>query len=308
MDRRLFLATSLSTAAGRLLSAQPASLDWSRISVLTDECATSPEDAIAFCHKYKLTHVELRDVPGRKGTSYAKLEDPELKQAAAQLKEAGLKVTFLNTGMLKFSLPGTEPIRKTPETPERKAQREKTDQERFERRMDDLHKAVRVAQIFNVDKVRVFAFSRTAEPETLFPRIAEILGPMGDYASKEGVQLLVENEGSCNVGSSAELAKLVNMLPEKQFGLNWDPENATRLNEVNYPDGYNLLPKPRVKNIQIKARGLLIQPPNIDWKGIFAALAKDGYPGQVGLETHIFDGTLIEKANLCMAKIHELVG
>jgi sugar phosphate isomerase/epimerase len=56
----------------------------------------------------------------------------------------------------------------------------------------------------------------------------------------------------------------------------------------------------------MKARGLVIGPEFLPWGEIFDALAADGYSGKIGLETHVFDGTLIEKAHLCMQKILEL--
>jgi hypothetical protein len=46
----------------------------------------------------------------------------------------------------------------------------------------------------------------------------------------------------------------------------------------------------------------------LDWKTIFAALVKDGFRGAAGLETHYFDGTKIEKSNLCMQKLQEILG
>lgn len=61
-------------------------------------------------------------------------------------------------------------------------------------------------------------------------------------------------------------------------------------------------------NVQIKAKSLLPQYNQIiDWGGIFDALANDGYPGRVGLETHIFDGTLIEAAHKCLAEIRRIL-
>jgi hypothetical protein len=38
------------------------------------------------------------------------------------------------------------------------------------------------------------------------------------------------------------------------------------------------------------------------------ALDKDGYKGRIGLETHIFDGTLIEAAHVSMEEIMRIVG
>jgi hypothetical protein len=38
------------------------------------------------------------------------------------------------------------------------------------------------------------------------------------------------------------------------------------------------------------------------------AMQKDNYQGELGLETHVFNGTLIEKANECMKEILHTVG
>ena len=304
MNRRSFLATSLAATAP-LHAANK--IDWSRISVLTDEVGKTPEEALAFCKQYGLKWVESRGVPGQR-RSYFTLEGDELKAAAKQFKDAGLGVSFLNTGMLKFDLPGTVPARKRVETDEQKAARVASAQAQFDRRLDTLRQAIMAANAFNIDIVRVFTFSRVEDPDALMPRIAEIMNEMVKVAEREGVRLLVENEASCNVATSAELARLCGMIPSKSFGINWDPVNELPLKAVPFPDGYKLLPVQRVINVQMKARALVVGPVFLDWKGIFSALEGDGYRGKVGLETHVFDGTLIEKAHLCMAKIRELVG
>ena len=287
-----------------------AGMDWSRISVLTDEVATSPEDAIAFAKQYALRWVELRDVPGERGQRrpYMTLTEAELLQHARQLKAAGLKVSFFNTGMLKFSLPDTEPVRRTPETPEQKKARVERDTARFETRMEALAKAIQAAKIFEVDKVRIFAFSRIAEPASLFPRIAGIINEMAPEAKRAGVQLLLENEGSCNVATCEEIKGLLDLVPSPSVGINWDPVNELNRKQSPYPEGYALLPKKRIANVQMKAQALVIGPEFLPWGAIFESLIKDGYPGKVGLETHVFDGTLIEKAHLCMKEIQKLTG
>jgi sugar phosphate isomerase/epimerase len=82
------------------------------------------------------------------------------------------------------------------------------------------------------------------------------------------------------------MAALAKLLPAKAFGLNWDTLNGgTR--EVAFPDGYNLLPKERIGNVHIKGRAVLDGPQKLDWLAIFRRMAKDGYTGQFGLETHI---------------------
>ena len=79
--------------------------------------------------------------------------------------------------------------------------------------------------------------------------------------------------------------------------------------EKSFPDGYSVLPKKRLLNVQVKGKGIMpASPEKEDWKGIMQALDKDGYKGRIGLETHIFDGTLIQAAHVSMEEIMRIVG
>lgn len=300
MTRRELLSLPLLPVLGS------ARIDRSRISAITDEIAPSPAEAIRFAQQYGLKWVELRAVPGQK-TYYQFLEEPELRAARKELDAAGVRVSFLNTGLLKFPLPGTEPLRYRNEAPEARARRLARDQAEFDRRMEDLRKAIRAAHILGTDKVRIFAFTRVAEPLALLPRIAEILEPMIALAEKENVRLLVENETSCNVATCAEAAALLRLLPSKHFGVNWDAQNGAAFNETPFPDGYNLLPKDRIGNVQIKGRSVLEGPQKLDWAAIFRAMEADGYQGCFGLETHIFGPELFQKSHECMREILRIV-
>lgn len=300
MTRRELLSLPLVPVLGS------ARIDRSRISAITDEIAPSPAEAIRFAQQYGLKWVELRAVPGQK-TYYQFLEEPELRAARKELDAAGVRVSFLNTGLLKFPLPGTEPLRYRNEAPEARARRLARDQAEFDRRMEDLRKAIRAAHILGTDKVRIFAFTRVAEPLALLPRIAEILEPMIALAEKENVRLLVENETSCNVATCAEAAALLRLLPSKHFGVNWDAQNGAAFNETPFPDGYNLLPKDRIGNVQIKGRSVLEGPQKLDWAAIFRAMEADGYQGCFGLETHIFGPELFQKSHECMREILRIV-
>jgi sugar phosphate isomerase/epimerase len=302
MDRRTFFALPL-TAAG--LAARNR-VDSGRISIITDECAKTPAEAVAFARKFGLKWLELRSVPGGRAEYYT-LPEADLRAAAKEFSENGIRVSFLNTGMLKFGLPGTEPARRRPETDEQRAAREASQQKRFDGRMESLDKAIRAAHILGTDKIRIFTFTRVAEPEKLFPRLAEIIGPMVRVAEREKVKLLVENETSCNVGTCAELAGLVKLLPSKALGINWDVMNGMALKETPLP-GLQPAAEKRIHNVQIKGRSLLKGPQWLDWAAIFRTMVKDGYKGQFGLETHIFDDKLIEHSHECMAEILRLVG
>jgi len=208
----------------------------SRISAITDEIARSPQGAIEFLKQYGLQLAELREVPG--GGAYENLSEDRLREAARELREAGIRVSFLDAGSMKYHLPGTEPARPRAESEEARARRLQREGAEFERRMEHIRKAIRAAQILGTDKVRVFAFGRVAEPMKLMPRIAEILAPMVDLAASEKIHLLVENEASCNVATARELAELVRLLPSPWFGINWDIGNGMPHGEIPFPDGY----------------------------------------------------------------------
>ncbi len=282
--------------------------DKSRISAITDEIGKTRDDAIAFAQQYGLTSVEIRNPPGDR-REYFTLGEAEIKADALQFAREGLKVSFVNTSLLKFAWPDSEPVRRRPEDAAARVKRQAADKVRWERRGEDLHKAIRCAQIMGCDKVRVFTGSRVADPKTMYNRIAETIGgELAAVAEKEKVHLLIENEGSQNVGTAAELAGVMKLIPSKWVGLNWDPHNAYG-KEKAYPEGYGALPKKRMLNVQVKGKGIMPESAEKeDWKTILQALEKDGYKGKVGLETHIFDGTLIAAAHKSMEEIMRIVG
>lgn len=302
MLRRQFLA---GLAAAPLLSAK-SRIDRSRISFITDEASTSPSDSMAFAKQYSLRWVELREVPGG-GGHYMRQSDEKLKEAVKLFRDNGVKVSFLNSPMFKITLPGSEPLLRRPETPEAREKRIARHQAEYDRRKDDFRQAFHAAHLLGTDKIRVFTFLRTAEPSKLNQQIADVIGEMAEMAGKEKIKLLVENESACNVVSCAEVAAFLKLLPEKTVGLNWDPMNGVSQKEVPYPDGYKLLPFKRLGNVQMKGHSLLDSAQKLDWPGIFAALSRDGYSGQIGLETHYFDGTKIEKSHASMREIFRIL-
>ena len=282
-------------------------IDKSRISAITDEIGLSMDEAIAFAHQYGIQFVEIRNPPGSRKEYFA-LTEPEIRADALRLRNEGIKVSFVNTSLLKFGWPGSEPVRRRPEEPAAREKRLAAEKALWDRRMEDLHKALRCAQIMGADKVRVFTGSRVVDPKTMFPRIAEALGELALVAEKEKIYLLIENEGTQNVATSAELAGIMQLIPSRWVGMNWDPHNAYG-RETSYPDGYALLPKKRLLNVQVKAKGVMPDSPEKeDWKAIMLALDKDGYKGKIALETHIFDGTLIAAAHKSMDEIMHIVG
>jgi sugar phosphate isomerase/epimerase len=306
MTRRELIAAALTAPAlfGKTR------IDKTRISAITDEIGLTPQDSLDFAKQYGLRWIELRNVPGSKpAREYAFLSEAEVKEAATSFAANGLKVSFVNTGLLKFGWPGTEPVRKKPESEEAKAKRLASEQKRWDARQDDVKKACVAANILGCDQLRVFAGSRVADPKAVYQRIADEIGPLAEIAGTYKVHLLIENEASQNIGTSQELADIMPLLPSKWIGFNWDPQNALPLKEIPFPDGYAVLPKKRMLNVQFKGKGIMANSPErLDWAGIVKALDKDGYAYQIGLETHLFDGTLIAAAHESMETMMRIVG
>ena len=308
MDRRSFLATALAAAVP--IRATTKRIDRSRFSAITDEIAHSPAESIEFAHQYGLNWLSLRGVPAEpktKTSAYYSLDPDAMRQAAREFKEAGIGIAFLDTSFLKYGLPGTEPKRKTPEEPAAREKRQAREQAQFENRLKDLRQGILASQVFGCPMLRIFTFARVAEPESIYPRIAEVIGEMAVIAEKDGVKLLIENEGSQNAGTSAETAKLLKLLPSN-VGINWDSLNGLGLGEKPFPDGYNALHNERVWSVHIKGKSLLDYPEHQDWLAIFDALERDGYLGRLELETHIFGEQQVASSHASMKEILRLLG
>lgn len=303
MDRRAWIQAGLGLGALPLLGARK-QITRARLATITDESGKDPAENFAFAKKFGLQYLEVRAVPGAR-KHYADLSEVELKAAAKEFADNGVKVSFFNSGQCKFALPGTNYVRQRPETDEQRAKRVARDQQQFDTRMETLQKSIRAAQILGCDKVRIFAFLRTAEPEKLMPRIYDTIGPMVKVAEREGIKLLLENEVACNVATCGELAAAMKAIPSKAFGINWDPLNGHHMKEEVFPHGYALLPKKKIWNVQVKGKSILKEfaADYLDWAALYSALEKDGYAGQVGLECHIFGEQLIQRSHECMAEM-----
>src|ERR1035438_5241616 len=105
MTRRELLAASAVCATSLWGKTR---IDKTTISAITDEIGLTTDESIAFAHQYGMKFLELRNPPknepnGKK--EYFQLTEPEIKVDAMRFNQEGLKISFINTGLLKFTWP-----------------------------------------------------------------------------------------------------------------------------------------------------------------------------------------------------------
>lgn len=304
MDRRRFLelaAAMPALAFGRLRRSQ--------LTIIADEAADSIDGWIAFAKQYRLEWLEMRAMR-QDGASRMMDSVPaqELKPIAKRLSDAGIRVSFLNSTLLKYELPGTAAVRREEFYDNLHARQGLTPEILYRTRNDRLRRALEAAHALGTTKLRTFSFWRIDDPRKIFPRLVDVIGEMGRIAESEGGEILVETEMSTNIATTGEIRDLLAKLPSKAIGINWDPQNSLSLEPDVFPAGYERLPQKRIRNVQLKAEGLVGDKP-IDWAGIFARMGRDGYDGLFGLETHHGRGPEnYRMSHICMKRMLRLAG
>jgi sugar phosphate isomerase/epimerase len=268
------------------------------LGVISDELSQNFEEALRIMKSYGLSWVEIRTV----WKTYNTEASPEqVQHIKTLLEQYDFKVSVVDTALYKCDLPGVENVVGEKDTYPYAGQ------------IDLLKRAMDRAHAFGTDKLRIFAFWRVADPEAHFPRIAEELARAAEVAGSDRIRLVLEDEGSCNVGCARELAQMLSLVPNANFGANWDVGNGLWHGEVPFPDGYALLDKKRIWHLHLKdvrcghstagqskseawrlKGGLESQTSNchtalvgegeVDLLGQLRALRGDGYQGTMSLE------------------------
>jgi L-ribulose-5-phosphate 3-epimerase len=257
------------------------------ISVINDEISQDFGRACEVAaREFGMEWIELR---GMWNKNVVNLDAKEIADAQRILARYQLRVTDIASPVFKVDWPGAPKSKFSPKGAQFGADFT------FDQQDEVLDRCIALAKAFGTDRVRCFDFWRLDDPAPFRAAMNQKLQDAAEKAGKKGVILVLENEASCNTGTGAEAAKVLEGVPSANFMLNWDPGNAAERGEIPYPDGYNLLPKNRIGHCHCKdavkksdgsyewaavGRGF------IDWTGQFRALLHDGYHYAVSLETH----------------------
>jgi sugar phosphate isomerase/epimerase len=188
------------------------------LAVIGDEIGPTLDEMISFCAENDVRRLDMRTVGGR---NLMGMTLDEVSDIARTLEKAGLSVPTFVSPVLKWPMPGKE------------AAGGKVDFA-FDPATcpadDPLAHAFDLAIVLKARKLRVFSHLRYPgyQPLDLVPRFERL----ADLAATYSVDVEIENEPVCNVGSVAELAQFFAEYPE--------PRHATIKPLIDIANGWSI--------------------------------------------------------------------
>jgi sugar phosphate isomerase/epimerase len=290
LSRRQFAGLSVATAASSLLPLRAwAAGSKFKIGVISDEVSEDFDHACYVISKqFGLHWVELREIWGK---NLQTVSDDEIARAQKILAKYDLEVTDISSPLYKVDWP---------EAPHSqygsKEDLHGADETKFNQQQEVLERSISLAKQFKTNKVRCFDFWRIDDVKPYRKAINAKLQEAAEFAAKQDVMLVLENEFECNTATGREAAATLAGVPSRNLALNWDPGNAVMRGELDaYPGGWDALPKDRIHHCHVKnavkdATGKIVWSPvdigYIDWVAQFKALKRIDYASGVNLETH----------------------
>jgi sugar phosphate isomerase/epimerase len=260
-----------------------------KIAVISDEISQDFDHACYIITKqFGLRWVELREIWGK---NLQVVSDAQITEARKILAKYDLQVTDIGSPLYKVDWPGAPPS-SYGSTGDLHGAKEST----FQQQQEVLDRSISLAKQFKTNKVRCFDFWRIDDVKPYRAAINDRLQSAAEFAAKQNILLVLENEYACNTATGREAAATLAGVPSKNFALNWDPGNAVMRGEVDaYPGGWDALPKGRIHHCHVKnavtdATGKVVWSPvdigYVNWTAQFKALEEMGYSDAISLETH----------------------
>lgn len=253
--------------------------------VFSDEISLDFEEAVRVCVAEGLHAIQIRQV-GVRGRNVVDLPDDELWPMVRIVRRYGVQVAGIGSPVGKCGLDDTS----------------------YRAHAYVFERALRVAEIFDTQLVRIFAFyppqqARGAvHPEPFaeaMPRIVERLHGLADCAQRAGITLGLENEYTTLVGTCRDVRHIIDAVDSPALTICWDVASGWYIGEPVIPDGYEHV-RGRVCDIHVRdARAhpadvtrhgevCLVGDGAIDWTSILTRLSREGYRGPWTLEPHLF--------------------
>jgi sugar phosphate isomerase/epimerase len=280
------------------------------LGFITDEFTQDFELACRTARELGYQGLEVRTAWDKNIVDLSDAQIGELRRLAAA---HGLRILSIASPVLKCTHPEGGAIDHRFEQDAFQAAHSFDEQDRI------LRRAIQAALALEAPIIRVFSFWRTVEPQRLFGHIVEALARAADLAARHNLQIGLENEHACNVGTAAEAAPVLRALDATNLGLVWDPGNSYMAGATPFPDDYSLVPAWRIIHVHAKdgvrnaAGDRVVWGPfgegQVRWRDQIQALARDGYRGAISIETHWTGpgGNKFEGSRICAQNLKRVV-
>jgi sugar phosphate isomerase/epimerase len=280
LSRRTFagLAAAAATSSMLPLRAWAAGSKF-KIGVISDEVSQDFDHACYVINKqFGLHWVELREIWGK---NLQTVSDDEIARAQKILAKYNLQVTDISSPLYKVDWPDAPHSQYGS-----KEDLHGAEETKFNQQQAVLERSISLAKQFKTNKVRCFDFWRIDDVKPYRKAINEKLQQAAEFAAKQNVLLVLENEFECNTATGREAAATLAGIPSRNLALNWDPGNAVMRGELDaYPGGWDALPKHRIHHCHVK-NAVKDATGKIVWSPVDKALEGIGYSDAVNLETH----------------------
>lgn len=249
-----------------------------RITVISDEVSQDLPELVRFVKTFRLRGIELRSMFGRAFKDLTKADIAEIRRTA---EGEGWHIFGCASPVFKCEL---------------------GDAATAAAHLEEFRRSVAVANALNCDLVRVFTFLRHPGDERggRLAQVAEHLEKLVEIATAGNVRIGVENEHSCSVATSQELAMLLSRLPSARIGVVWDPCNPLYLPTLGVdPNEKFAAIAGRIFHVHVKdamrrlagdgAISTIAAPVglgDVRWRSHLTEIRRSGYQGMFSLETH----------------------
>lgn len=238
-----------------------------KLSIISDEISQDLEHALKVIKELGAEYVELRTLWNR---YVVELTDSEFSEAVSLVKRYGLNVSHICSPTFKIYI---------------------WDEKGYKEHLKILRRAIELSKRLDIEYTRIFTFWWQGELGKYLEKIMEKMIPALEIAESEGVDLIVENEYSCTVGTGREARALIDRIRSKRLKVLWDPGNAFFARETPYPDGYNavkdLIAYVHIKDAAVEDGRFVFKPVGrgfIDYENMLRNLSSKDLI--VSLETH----------------------
>lgn len=170
------------------------------LAVIGDEIGPTLDEMISFCTEHDVRRLDMRTLGGR---SLLGMSLEEVATVARTIESAGISVPTFVSPVLKWPMPGKDAIEDKVDFAFDPASCPSE---------DPLAYAFDVATVLKARKLRVFSYLRYPgyRPSDLVSRFERL----ADLAINYSVDVEIENEPVCNIGSVMELAAFIGDYPD----------------------------------------------------------------------------------------------